>query len=177
MKKFIINLILILLVFVSYFLQSNLFNWFNISGVAPNLFVILIVFIGLFCNKYMGVAYGVIIGFFLDYIFRSKVGVMSLALGIVGLISKIFDKNFSKDSRITIMMIVGAMTALFEIIYYFVGSIVFSFNIEIWQFIKILLIEVVFNILLVIILYPLITKFGYYIENEYKVNKILTRYF
>ena len=177
MKKIIINLNLILLVFISYFLQANLFNWFNISGVAPNLFVMLIVFIGLFCNKYMGVTYGVIIGLFLDCIFRRKVGVMSLGLGMVGLISKIFDKNFSKDSRITIMMIVGCMTALFECIYYFIGSIIFSFNIEIWQFIKILLIEIVFNILLVIILYPMIIKFGYYIENEYKENKILTRYF
>ena len=32
-------------------------------------------------------------------------------------------------------------------------------------------------LIIVIILYPLIQKFGYSIENEYKGNKILTRYF
>ena len=177
MKKVVINLILVLLVFVCFFLQSNLFSWFNIAGITPNLFVILIVFIGLFANKYMGAIYGVVVGFFIDYIFRSKVGIMPIALGLVGIFSKIFDKNFSKDSRITIMMIVGIMTVLFETISYFIGVMVFTFDIQIWQFIKILLVEVVFNILLVVILYPLIVRFGYYIENEYRENKILTRYF
>ncbi len=177
MKKFLINCILILLVFICYFLQSNLFSWFNIAGISPNLFVILIVFIGLFGNRYMGAIYGIVVGFFIDYIFRSKVGISAIALGIVGVSARIFDKNFSKDSRITIMMIVGILTAIFEIISYFIGAIIFSFDVQVWQFIKILLIEVVFNVLLVVILYPLMTKFGYYIENEYKGSRILTRYF
>ena len=50
-------------------------------------------------------------------------------------------------------------------------------NVEIFNFIRILLIEVIFNLILTIIIYPLIQKFGYIIENEYKGNKILTRYF
>ena len=50
-------------------------------------------------------------------------------------------------------------------------------NIDIWAYIKILLVEVLYNIILSIILYPLIQRFGYYIENEYKGNRILTRYF
>ena len=48
---------------------------------------------------------------------------------------------------------------------------------EIVNFAIILAIEMVFNVILTIILYPLIQKAGYYIENEYKGNKILTRYF
>lgn len=177
MKKFLINLTLVLLIFICYFLQSNFFSWFKIAGVMPNLFVILIVFIGLFGNKFMGPIYGIIVGFFIDYLFKSKVGISAIGLGLVGLIAKIFDKNFSKDSRITIMLIIAALTALFEIISYFAGNLIFGANIEIMQFIKILVIEVIYNVILTVILYPLIQKFGYYIENEYKGNKILTRYF
>lgn len=143
----------------------------------PNLFVILIVFIGLFGNKFMGAIYGIILGFLLDYLFRSTVGITAIALGIVGLIAKIFDKNFSKDSRITIMMMVAASTILFEVIYYFASYIIFTTNMEILQFLKILSIEVIYNVILTVILYPLMQKFGYYIENEYKANTILTRYF
>jgi len=55
--------------------------------------------------------------------------------------------------------------------------IIYSMNVEIFNFIIILLIEILYNIILTIILYPLMQKFGYYIENEYKGNRILTRYF
>ena len=45
------------------------------------------------------------------------------------------------------------------------------------NFIKILVVEVIYNMIITIILYSPIQKFGYYIENEYKGNKILTKYF
>ena len=37
--------------------------------------------------------------------------------------------------------------------------------------------EILFNIILTIILYPIITKLGYRSEKIFKENKILTRYF
>ena len=89
----------------------------------------------------------------------------------------IFDKNFSKDSRMTIMLMVAGITASYEIIIYFLNYFILNGNLEILEFLKILLIEIIYNIIITIIIYPLIKKFGYYIENEYKGNKILTRYF
>ena len=68
-------------------------------------------------------------------------------------------------------------TIIFEIISYFTRYILYSVNVEVLNFIKILLVEIVYNILITIVVYPLIQKFGYYIENEYKGNRILTRYF
>ena len=83
----------------------------------------------------------------------------------------------NKDSRITIMLMAAGLTILYEVIIYFANYFVLGANLEIFAFLKILLIEVIFNLLLVIIIYPLFQKFGYYIENEFKGNKILTRYF
>ena len=51
------------------------------------------------------------------------------------------------------------------------------YNLEIFYFIKILLIEVLYNILLVILFYPLIQKAGYSMDRTFKRNNILTRYF
>ena len=73
-------------------------------------------------------------------------------------------------------MVLGE-TIIFEIVVYVLNYMIFSNNVEVLSFIKILAIEVIYNLIIVIILYPLIQKFGYYIENEYKGNKILTRYF
>ena len=177
MKRFLINFSLIITALIIYFLQENFFNWFTISGVMPNLFVILVLFIGLFTNKNKGTIYGLIIGMFLDFFVGSKLGIYTITLGLVGLVAGIFDKNFSKDSRMTIMLMVAGITASYEIIIYFLNYFILNGNLEILEFLKILLIEIIYNIIITIIIYPLIKKFGYYIENEYKGNKILTRYF
>lgn len=177
MKKTIINISLILTAIFIYLLQVNFFSWFNIAGVMPNLFVILILFIGLFANRTMGTIYGLVIGLLLDFIIGTKIGIYSFGLGIIGFLAAVFDKNFSKDSRMTIMVMAVVATAIFEILSYLLNYIFVLINIEILNFIRILAIEVFFNLILTIILYPLMQKFGYYMENEYKGNKILTRYF
>ena len=177
MKKLRINIFLVLTAFILYFLQSNFFNWFTISDVMPNLFVIYILFIGLFSNRMTGVIYGVVIGAILDLVIGSQIGINAVGLGIIGFLAATFDKNFSKDSRATIMFMVLGATLIFEILVYILNYMVFSINVELINFIKILSIEIIYNLIIVIILYPLIQKFGYSIENEYKGNKILTRYF
>ena len=177
MKKFIINIFIILAAFIIYFLQANFFNWFTISGVMPILFVIFFLFIGLFSNLIMCVVYGVAIGGFLDLVIGMQIGIHAVGLGIIGFLSVTFDKNFSKDSRATIMFMVLGATLIYEIIVYILNYIVFSTNVEIVNFIRILAIEIIYNLILVIILYPLMQKFGYAMENEYKGTKILTRYF
>ena len=171
------NILIILSAFIIYFLQSNFFNWFTISEVMPSLFVILTLFIGLFANRITGVVYGVVIGGVLDLVIGTQIGINAVGLGIIGFLAATFDKNFSKDSRATIMFMVLGATFIYEIIVYILNYIIFSTNIEIVNFIKILAIEIIYNLIIVIVLYPLIQKFGYSIENEYKGNKILTRYF
>lgn len=177
MKKTLINVFLIITAIIIYYLQSNFFMWFNIAGVKPNLFVVLALFIGLFANRTMGIAYGVGIGALIDILIGKTIGIYSISLGIVGFLAAVFDKNFSKDSRMTIIFMVAGSTIIFEIINYLLNYMILGINAEILNFIIILAIEVIYNIILTIILYSLIQKFGYYIENEYKGNKILTRYF
>lgn len=177
MKKTIINISLIVTAILIYILQANFFSWFHIAGVMPNLFVIFILFIGLFGNRAMGTIYGLVVGLLLDFIIGTRIGINSIGLGLIGFLATIFDKNFSKDSRMTIMVMVVVGTGIFEILSYLLNYILLSTNVEILNFIKILAIEVIYNVIMTIIIYPLIQKFGYYIENEYKGNKILTRYF
>ena len=106
MKKVLINLALIIIGFVIYFLQADFFNWFSIGGIRPNLFVIYILFIGLFGNRSMGIVYGAVWGIFLDLIYKTNVGINLIGLVLIGVIAILFNKNFSKDSRITVMFMV-----------------------------------------------------------------------
>lgn len=177
MKKVLINIGLIVAFLIIYFLQINFFSWFQIAGIMPNLFVILILFIGLFTGRGMGAAYGILFGILLDLFISQKIGMTAIMLGAIGVIGGLFDKNFSKDSRMTIMIMVIGSTIIFELGMYVLNYIILETNIEIMQFIRILVIETLYNTILTIILYPLIQKTGYDIEKQFKRNKILTRYF
>lgn len=125
----------------------------------------------------IGMAYGVGIGIILDFLIGNKIGIYATSLGIIGLLASVFDKNFSKDSRITIIVMVIGATVVAETLNYLLSYVFLSAEFEFLNFLIILIIEVIYNSILTIILYPLIQKFGYYIENEYKGNKILTKYF
>ena len=177
MKKFIINIILVIAFIIIYLLQVNIFSYFKIAGVMPNLLIIFILFIGLFASKGLGVTYGIIVGIFMDLSIGKRIGISGIMMGIVGLLGGILDKNFSKESKITIIIMVILTTIIYEVGAYIFGYFMYSYDIKFFAFIKILLIESLYNIILTIILYPMIKSFGYKIEEEYKGNKILTRYF
>lgn len=177
MKKTISILLMLIAFLIIYFLQANFFTWFNIAGVMPNLFIILILIIGLFAGKYVGISTGIIAGLFLDIFINKKIGVTAITLGIVGFIGALLDKNFSKDSRITLVLMVTVSTVLYEILNYAINAVIFSYSLELVDFFIKLLLETLFNVLITIILYPLIQKCGYALEENFKETKILTRYF
>ena len=177
MKKTISIILMFVTFLIIYFLQSNFFNWFTIAGVKPNLFIILTLFISLFAGAKIGTAYGIFFGIFLDVVIGRSIGISSIMYALVGAIGGYFDKNFSKDSRMTIMLMVIGTTLLYEIGNYVISIMRLSIQIEVLSFVRVLLIEIIYNVIITIILYPLIQKVGYKVEDIYKGQTILTRYF
>lgn len=177
MKKTWIVICLILSFLIIYLLQSNFFSWFNISGVKPNLFVILVLMTGLFIGRRAGILFGILFGISLDFFISKSIGISAVMLGIIGFVGGYLDKSFSKDSRITMITMILITTFLYEI-----GIITFNYFINGSQLptlyvIKTLIIELIYNSIITIIIYPLIMKLGYRIEENFKENRILTRYF
>lgn len=177
MKKAITIIAMIITFLIIYFLQANFFNWFTIARVKPNIFIIFIVFVALFASKEVSIAFSIIAGIFLDAVIAKKVGISGIMFGIITILGIYFDKNFSKDSKITIILMISGATFLYELGMYIINILISGAILEIIPFIKILLIEILYNILITIIIYPAIRLAGHYIEEEFKGNKILTRYF
>lgn len=177
MKKAGIIIGLIITFIIIYLLQANFFAWFNLAGIKPNLFVILVLIIGLFAGRGVGTTFGIFFGITLDFLIGKSIGISAIMLGFIGFIGGYLDKSFSKDSRITMITMITITTIIYE-----VGLNVFNYFINSAQistiyFMKTLIIELIFNSIITIIIYPLIIKFGYRIEENFKENKILTRYF
>lgn len=179
MKKLTIHTIITITFIIIYILQTNFFNWFNIAGIKPNLYVIYLLFLGLFAGRKIGITYGIIFGIILDLLTSKNIGITSIMLGATGFLGGYFDKNFSKENRITIMSMVIGTTIIFELGTYLINSVIIEYDIEIIAFIKILLIELLYNTLITIVIYPTLQKAGYYIEEILKNRNtaLLTRYF
>ena len=73
------------------------------------------------------------------------------------------------------MLISMGTTLICEIIAY-IYKIINGASIEVLTFLKIVLIEIIFN-LMIIIIYPLIRKLGEKLEQVFNEDKILTKYF
>lgn len=177
MKKLLIHFSLIIVFIVIYLLQVLFFSNFTISGIMPNIFIIFILFIGLYMGRCFGIIYGIIFGILIDIWIGKNIGITSVAMAIIGLLGGTFDKNFSKDSRITIIFMGAICTIIYEILLYIIHYVIFDINIEILNFIKILSIEIVYNSILISLFHPIMKSVGYEIEDVIKGDKILTRYF
>ena len=141
------------------------------------MFIILVLFIGLFAGRKVALTFGILFGIFIDLFIGKSVGVTSVMLGIIGILGGYFDKSFSKDSRMTIILMVILSTFIYETGVYIINVFIEASYFEVLAFIKILLIEMLYNAIITIIVYPLFHTLGYRMEEKFKENRILTRYF
>ena len=161
MKKIGIIISIIIIYFLIYFLQANFFSWFTINGVQPNLFVLL----------------ALILGLYTDFLFSNTIGISAILFGIIGLCGDYLDKKFSKDSKLTIVLMGAIVTAIYEVMLLVYRIIRLNCTFNILPFLGTLGIEIIYNAFIIIISYPLIHKFGLYIESIFKDKKMLPRYF
>ena len=177
MKKFFIGLLMYIIFIVLYFLQADFFSWFTIAGISPNIFVIFILFIGLFTDNKFALILALLTGITLDLIGGRTLGVTAILFMLIAIAARYFDKNFSKENKFSIIIMVVGMTIGFEVINYFLNVVILEISAEIRAFLKILSIEILYNVLLTIILYRLILKLGSLLEGQFRQKNILTRYF
>ena len=133
MKKVLIHISLIITFIVIYLLQSILFSHFTIAGIMPNMFVIFMMFIGLYMGRTI---YGIMAGILIDFWVGKNIGLTSVALALIGIISGALEKTLSKDSRITVLLMGVICTIIYEIALYFLQFIVLGINVEILNFIN-----------------------------------------
>lgn len=177
MKKFLIGVASYIVFIILYFVQADFFSWFTIAGVSPNLFIIFILFLGLFTDNTFSIIMALLTGITLDLVVGRTVGITAIMFCLVSIIAGYFDKNFSKESKFTIMIMVIGMTIICETINYLLNAFLVEMPIEMTSFVKILMIEVLYNGILTIIFYDLFLKLGYKLEKMFKQKNILTRYF
>lgn len=107
MKKFLIGIAMYIVFIILYFIQADFFGWFTIAGISPNIFIIFILFLGLFTDNLFSIIMALLTGITLDLIVGREACISPIIFSLVAIIAGYFDKNFSKDNKITIMVMVA----------------------------------------------------------------------
>ena len=74
-------------------------------------------------DKRFAAVLGFIMGIYLDVLTSKQVGISAIVLTFIGYICGFFDKSFSKESKITIILMVIGSTFVYEVICYIYSSI------------------------------------------------------
>lgn len=74
------------------------------------------------------------------------------------------------------LMTIGT-TIICELISYLIQIIIFKLEIDLLPFIKIISIETLYNVMLIIIIYPLVIKLGELLEKTFTEKNIFTKYY
>lgn len=74
------------------------------------------------------------------------------------------------------LMTIGT-TIICELISYLLQIIIFKLEIDLLPFIKIISIETLYNVMLIIIIYPLVIKLGELLERTFTEKNIFTKYY
>lgn len=96
MKKALTIIILCIVFILIYLLQINLFSWFTIAGVKPNLFIMFVLFIGLYSGRRYGTILGAIFGLGVDLLGSNWVGQTAVIFAIIGFLRRILRQKFFK---------------------------------------------------------------------------------
>ena len=105
MRKTLTSVIVLCVISISIFLQANLLEMIPLNGTSANIGIILIASLGLICGKFVGGVTGAVYGLIYDVSFGRAIGLYTGMYILVGLISGTLNKNFSKDNKISMILL------------------------------------------------------------------------
>lgn len=109
-------------------------------------------------EKNGGIGFGFLFGFYIDILNGRVVGISAILFCLIVFLAEYVYKNISNENKATMMLLVASSTLLFESLGYVFYIWKLGVTLELVSFTKILVIEILYNVIITIILYPLIQK-------------------
>ena len=136
----------VMIVFI--WLQINLLNAVPLFGVKPNVGIVLVVALSIFCGQGIGISVGLVQGILTDILFGKAIGIYTFLFFLVGLFGGKMSKGFSKENKGTLMMITAGATIVFEVISYLLFCVIYEYDFALIPSLKTILLEGIYNIFL-----------------------------
>lgn len=160
MKKILMTIITFLVICVTILFQINFLNSIPLVGVTANIGIVLIAGLGLVSGKIIGGTVGLIYGLLMDIALYRTFGVYTFLYTSIGMIAGFLNNNFSKDNKISMVMLILFITLVFETLFYLLHILLHQFDFQLSVLITVLVLESAYNMLLTALLFKPITFFG-----------------
>lgn len=146
----------ILLVIISFVLQTTLFHAISFGGIVPNLMIVLTASYGFMRGKKIGLLTGFFSGLLCDLFFGSLLGLHAVIYMYIGYLNGMFHQVFYPDDIKLPMISILVSDFVYGIVYYLIlfmlrGRFHFSYYL-----IHLIIPETVYTILVTLLFYPLI---------------------
>ena len=160
MKRIIINILLILIIFV---LQTTLFPMLKFASIIPNLLIILVSCTGFMQGDRAGLFVGFACGLLLDLTSFDVFGFYTILYMMIGYANGLFHNFFYlKDLKIPAIMITLSDLVCCLFTYFFLFLLRSRFNFG-FYFLNIILPEIVFTVLISVVIYPFLWAIEAYV--------------
>ncbi|MCR5688109.1 MAG: rod shape-determining protein MreD [Lachnospiraceae bacterium] len=156
---------MLLLILISYLIQSTMIRILPMGGVAPNLLIILTSCFGFMRGKKDGMFIGFISGLMIDILFGGLIGFYALVYLVIGYLNGMFASIFyPEDVKLPVVLITSSELVYCFLIYVFrfliQGRVRFGY-----YFLHIILPEIVYTIFVTIIIYKVILHINEWLED------------
>ena len=161
-----IKIVVTLLVFICFLLQSTVFHALAFGNIVPNLMIVLTASFGFMRGEKSGLLIGFFSGFFIDIFFGEVLGFYALLYMYIGYTNGKFNRIFYPEDIKLPMVLITVSDLFYGIICYILLFLMRAkFNIG-YYFVHIILPEIVYTTFITIFLYPVILKINQRLESS-----------
>ena len=176
MKKILFSLGFILISYLVLMVQWIYSNSLTIFNVKSNLIILLVAFLLVYTNRKEAIKISLIIGTIFDLTVSQILVITPITLLISIIVMSKINKIFNKKGIYKYIINIFVLTMIFELLFYICKMGFQNFE---WKetVLRIIFIESIFNVMIGIIVYPILSRIGNRVYEYYQKNNILTRYF
>lgn len=169
MRRIVTILILIL---ISFLLQTAAFSFENISGMAPNLMLILTMSFGIMRGRKEGLLTGFICGFLYDIFFGTMIGPFMFLFMIIGYSNGAFHKEFLMEDIMMPVFIIIVDEIVFNSVIYVVQFLLRN-RTNLFFFVRhVFMPQILCTVIATIIIYRFYVRLNKYIKKKDGENEI-----
>ncbi|MBD5551350.1 MAG: rod shape-determining protein MreD [Lachnospiraceae bacterium] len=156
MRRRILSIIFLFIMFFCFLLQCTLFKRLSFGGISPNLLLITTTSIGFMLGEKKGLLSGFVCGLFIDIFFGDVIGLYAMIYMYIGFLNGKFSRIFyPEDIKLPLALITLSDLSYGMICYIVLFLLRGRLNFP-YFFFHIILPETVYTIVIGIILYPIL---------------------
>lgn len=157
-------LIIALIIFICYILQTSVLSRYPLAGVTPNILICVVATYGFMKGRRYGILIGFCTGLLLDIYSGVLFGLYALVYMYIGLLNGLFKKQFFGDDLRLPMILIGTSDLIYGVLSYFVLFTIRSQKDFSFYFMNVIMPEVVYTLVVSIFVYYAILHINNWIE-------------